>query len=336
MYKRLFIATILPAIVASWTVDHPRRPKVSASPLCHTDGEDLFLQLEEELELKSFASINTLCPVLVPTVGQRKLAFLAAPFKSEHMTFSDGIMYLRCLVARGIILAQQSLSIGVKETAKILIALGTLIKHLCNLRTLLECVQQPFPFADHVLPDGVGLSNAMVFFLFGLVVTVSFTLGLYQSTLAKLRKEDSIYMKEQAEKEKKEFEEKNKLFEAASTTSEETESLDALVNTIAAVKSESTSVEPTLKEEEKIEKQSMEEEPIENDSTVISGLTSDQSTLIASPPGTPARVTFDTQPHSPSTPSKKEKKNKNSLTPKSPRRKMRNPFKRKKNKVTAE
>jgi hypothetical protein len=234
-------------------------------------------------------------------------------------------------------LAQQTLSIGVKETAKILIALGTLIKHLCNLRTLLECVQEPFPFTDHVLPDGVGLSNAMVFFLFGLVVTVSFTLGLYQSTLAKLRKEDSIYMKEQAEKEKKEFEEKNKLFEAASTTSEETESLDALVNTFAAVKTESTSVEPSLKEEEeKIEKQSMEEEPIENDSTVISGLTTDQSTLIASPPGTPARVTFDTQPHSPSTPSKKEKKNKNSLTPKSPRRKMRNPFKRSKNKATAE
>lgn len=335
MNKRLAIAIILPAIVASWTVDHPRRPEVSSSPLCHTDGEDLFLQLDEELELKSFAAINTLCPVLVPTVGQRKLAFLAAPFKSEHMTFSDGIMYLRCLVARGIILVQQSLSIGVKETAKILIAVGTLMKHLCDPRTLLEFTQQPFPFANHILPDGVGLSNAMVFFLFGLVVTVSFTLGLYQSTLSKLRKQDSIYMKEQAEKEKKDFEEKNKLFEAASTTSEETESLDALVNTFAAAKTESTSAEPSLKEE-KIEKESMEEEPIENDSTVISGLTTDQSTLIASPPGTPARVTFDTQPHSPSTPSKKERKRKNSLTPKSPRRKMRNPFKRKKNKVTAE
>lgn len=61
--------------MVSWTVDHPLRP--SALPLFN---EDLFLEIEEELKLKSFASIDALCPVLVPTGAP------CCPIKSENMT----------------------------------------------------------------------------------------------------------------------------------------------------------------------------------------------------------------------------------------------------------
>lgn len=260
---------------------------VSETPLCQSDTP--VKNTESFMDVKEFLSINTLCPAMLPVdhINKRKMAFMSNPYRSESLTLSDGVMLARCMFARGIVMAHNGVVTGIDTTQKKIVAtIDTTQKNLVTridtttstskqvLDTFMAFFNEPFTFADHVMPEGAGFSNGVAMIVAGLIAIAAIALEVHQRTLAKLSKEDD---------------EISAIVEAQLKILNTDEVESSYKTTSNAIDEAGQSSElPTITEEQ------VASVAVEKDSgETASEVSDDGSTFLQSPPPTPRRYVVD-------------------------------------------
>jgi hypothetical protein len=280
IFQRVVLATLLPVVITGIAFEPAHVVTVSETPLCHNGtavNVNVKKKTESFMDVKKFQSISTLCPVMLPVnpLTKRKMAFTVNPYRSESLTLSDGVMLTRCMFARGIVMAHNGVVTGIDNTQKKIVATidNTQKTFVTGIDTITSTSKQVldnfvafcnerFTFADHIMPEGAGFSNAVAMLIAGLIAIAAIALEVHQRTFSKLSKEDE------------------KLSVSAEAQIKKT-NIDDVESTYKTTSNDIT--------EEQVESVVVEKDSGETASEV----SDDGSTFLQSPPPTPPRYVVD-------------------------------------------